>query len=98
MFPKDRQALTECHVRARLSQMFLAEFFRQHLPPFSFIQARQAVAESIKHEVPLVSMVVAAPIPMSVVCSAGCSQKKHSPRLATLAPLKAWIVSCHSIF
>ena len=25
-------------------------------------------------------------------------QKKHSPRLANLAPLKAWIVSCHLIF
>src|SRR6266487_2653150 len=63
----------------------------------SFIKARQAEAESVKHVFPLVSMVVSASIPMRVVCSAGCSQKKHSPSLACLAPLKAWIASCHSI-
>ena len=62
----------------------------------SFIKPRQAEAESIKHVTPSVSMVVAAPTPTSVFCSAGCSQKKHSPNPARLAPLKARMVSHHS--
>src|SRR5258708_1995125 len=62
----------------------------------SFIKARQAEAESMKHVIPSVSMVVAAPTPTSVFCAAGCSQKKHSPSPARLAPVKARIVSHHS--
>jgi len=62
----------------------------------SCIKVRQAEAASIKHMLPFVSMVVAAPTPTSVFCSAGCSQKKHSPSPVRLAPVKAWIVSHHS--
>ena len=62
----------------------------------SFIRARQAEAEAVKQALPFVAMVVAAPKPTSAVCSAGCSQKKHSPSSACLAPVKVWIASHHS--
>ena len=62
----------------------------------SSISARQAEAEAVKHALPIVAIVVTAPTPTSAVCSAGCSQKKHSPSAACLAPVKAWSVSHHS--